>query len=47
MIEYFQIELKNDIPEMTKWRINDTFIMDEVNKGIWSNTELSRINTVR
>ena len=47
MIEYFQIELKNDIPELTKWRTNDTFIMDEVNKGIWSKTELLHINTVR
>ena len=47
MIEYFQIEVKNDIPQLTKWRNNDTFIMDEVSKGLWTNTELVRTNTVR
>ena len=48
MIEYYQIELKNDILELTKWRTNDTCIMDKVlSKGLWSNPELICINKVR
>ena len=47
MMEDFDVVLTHDIKPLQKWKIDDTFIMQEISGGTFTPQEMQQINQVR